>query len=126
MSRLSVFYLGFLQQLAGVHSEEVEMPPGATVRDLIAALRAQRGEDLGAALVTQSGHLRAGARVIINDQHVSAFQGLDTTLPDQCEVTVLIGMDPIFGGQGTGSPAHPGGRPATATTRDRTGSRKGQ
>ncbi len=98
MPQLSVHYLGFLQQLAGVSEERVEVPPGATVRDLLAVLQHNRSDDIGVALLTRGGQLREGARVIVGGRNVSEFQGLDTVLQNEGEVAVVVGMDPISGG----------------------------
>ncbi len=97
MPTFKVRHVGFLQQVAGVQEEEVEMPPAATVGDLLAVLRDRRGEDLAAAVLTRQGRLREAARVLVSNRNVNELQGLDTPLTGT-EVSVLFGLWPVAGG----------------------------
>lgn len=98
MAPIHVHYVGYLAQLVGAESDEVQLPPRATARDLLAVLAARRGPDLLAVLLSRRGDLREGSCVFIDNRSIGELQGLETILDDAAEVNVVVGMFPIGGG----------------------------
>ena len=82
---LRVLYFGALRETLGVEQEEVEVPEGSTLADLLAQLRRR-----GAIWETACG-VHGSLRAAIDKE----FADLDAPLTDNCEVALF---PPVTGG----------------------------
>jgi molybdopterin synthase sulfur carrier subunit len=94
MIRLQVQYAAQLRALVGTGQEQIELPPGSTLAQLVAQLAAQR-EAIGAHLLTPVGAVRPSLLVVVNETAVPAEQAAATVLQDGDCVALL---PPIAGG----------------------------
>ncbi len=83
-----------LRQIAGSSAITVDVPHGATVRDLFRAIQ-QAAPELGARIVTEDGDLAPGIQMLIDGRHIDFLQGVDTPV-DQANDVFLI--PPTYGG----------------------------
>jgi molybdopterin synthase sulfur carrier subunit len=83
-----------LRQLAGGKEAIVDVPPGATVADLLQALN-QAYPPLGARILDENGRLHAGIQLLIDGRHIDFLQGLDSPV-EQARDLMLI--PPVLGG----------------------------
>ncbi len=86
--RLSVLYGGSVAEAAGLHREEVELPEGSTLRDLIAELVRRHGPRLEAAM-------RGRVLLLVNGKGVDPSSQGSVRLADGDFVSIL---PPISGG----------------------------
>jgi len=92
--RVTVKYWGQIKQAAGRASECVEVDEGATVRDLIGKIAAERGEHLRGHLLDAGGAPRASLLCAVGDEQVS------WDAPRQlAEGDVVTFLPPIAGGR---------------------------
>jgi molybdopterin synthase sulfur carrier subunit len=83
-----------LRQLAGAREVVVNVPPGATVRELLQTLHVVCPA-LGDRILTADGSLNAGILMLIDGKHIDFLQGLDSPI-DQAKDLMLI--PPLLGG----------------------------
>ncbi|HEX3053321.1 MAG TPA: ubiquitin-like small modifier protein 1 [Aggregatilineaceae bacterium] len=83
-----------LRSVAGSKTVEVQIKPGATVRDLLHSLHAANAA-LANHILTPSGDLVAGMLLIVRGQHIDFQQGLDTAVHEVDEVMLV---PPLSGG----------------------------
>lgn len=96
--RVRVVYVGLVRNSLGINEEEVELPPGSCVRDLLSLLVERHGADLRHSLFSTSGELSPLAEVLIGDQSIEELNGLDTTVDVQSKVHILVLAHPMAGG----------------------------
>ena len=82
------------RQLAGGKVAVVDVPPGATVADLLQALN-RAYPPLGARILDENGQLNAGIQMLIDGRHIDFLQGPDSPV-EQARDLMLI--PPISGG----------------------------
>lgn len=93
--KVQVLFFGMLKEFAGKSSEELEMPEGAVVRELLARY-AGASSQIKAAMASMA--------VAVNQE----YAGLDTTLKDGDEIALL---PPVSGGSADGPlPRQPAAR----------------
>jgi molybdopterin synthase sulfur carrier subunit len=83
-----------LRQIAGAKEVAVDVPPGATVADLLGALAAAYPA-LGARILDDGGSLNAGIQLLIDGRHIDFLQGVDSPV-EQAGDLMLI--PPVSGG----------------------------
>lgn len=94
---MKVSYLGLMRHLAGIEEEEVDLPVGASVRDLLHLLAQRHGQDLNEALFEKDGRVGQYVRVLVAGVDVARLKGLDTPL-DAVEEVAVAHVVPQFGG----------------------------
>jgi MoaD family protein len=87
--RITLLLFASYRDLAGTGSVTLELPPGATAADAVAALRTRAGEEPGA--VHRLARLPPRPALAVNRRHAAA----DTPLRDGDEVALL---PPVAGG----------------------------
>ncbi|MCE4628010.1 MAG: MoaD/ThiS family protein [Desulfurococcales archaeon] len=76
--RVRIVLLQELIKLAGTHELVLELPEGATVRDLLNALP----ESVRSAVMDERGEIRYPAEIMVNGRRIEFLMGLDTPLRD--------------------------------------------
>ncbi len=95
---LKVRYMGLAKNVVGKNEEEVAIPGGAKVRDLLEILVERHGEDLKTILFSAQGTVRSTASVLVGGQDVRGKDGLDTRLDGVQEASLMIVVNSIMGG----------------------------
>jgi molybdopterin synthase sulfur carrier subunit len=83
-----------LRQIAGAKEAVVDVPPGATVAELLDALT-RAYPALGARILDDNGSLNAGIQLLIDGRHIDFLQGVDSPV-EQARDLMLI--PPVSGG----------------------------
>lgn len=83
-----------LRQIAGSSTITVDVPHGATVRDLFRAIR-QTTPELGARILTEDGDLAPGIQMLVDGRHIDFLQGIDTPLEGARDLFLI---PPTYGG----------------------------
>jgi len=76
--RVKVVLLQELIKIAGGHTLELELPEGATVRDLLRVLP----ESVRREIMDENGGLKYPVEVMVNGRRIDFLEGLDTPLKD--------------------------------------------
>ncbi len=79
---------GFLTDFTGGQSQIVVDTPAATVGEALDKLW-QRHVGLRDRVLTERGDLRQHVNIFLNEDNVRRKQLLQTSLPDNCEITIL-------------------------------------
>lgn len=79
---------GFLTDFTNGESQIVLDAPAATVGEALESLWRQH-VGLRDRVVNEQGNLRQHVNIFLNDDNVRRKQLLETTLPDNCEITIL-------------------------------------
>jgi molybdopterin converting factor small subunit len=91
--KVKVAYLSILRDVTNKKEEELDVPKGATVKDLIGILMKAYGEKLQPFL-EQDSKMGQGVMLTLNGELLSS-QDLDRLIPEKAEL--LVGLPP-FGG----------------------------
>lgn len=91
---MEVRFYATLRDVVGSRSVEVELRPGATVRELLTRLFEQF-PNLEPRLLDEAGELRRSVNVFVNGRGVPHLEGLDTKLQPDDEVSIF---PPVAGG----------------------------
>lgn len=83
-----------LRQLAGEKQIAVDLPPGATVRELFQAIR-RNYPALGDYLLGENGSLKPGMQMLVDGRHIDFLQGDATPVEDAADLFLI---PPVFGG----------------------------
>ncbi|MBI2952796.1 MAG: MoaD/ThiS family protein [Chloroflexi bacterium] len=105
MRKIRVVYMGLLRNTVGVPEEEVEVPAGSRVVDLLAILQKAHGADFENAVFTRNGELRSLIEVFIGDHNINELEGLNTEIEAADGVYILLLAYIAAGGQAVFSPA---------------------
>ncbi|MEE9549301.1 MAG: MoaD/ThiS family protein [Candidatus Binatia bacterium] len=97
-SLVNVSYLGLVRNVIGCREEEIEVTPGITVGELLAALVERHGDPFRLSVFKGSGELRSTALVCVNDCDIAQLNGLGTRLESGEKVSVVVGVYPPEGG----------------------------
>ncbi|MBI2916798.1 MAG: MoaD/ThiS family protein [Chloroflexi bacterium] len=95
---VKVRYIGLVQNAVGLSSEEVQLPAGARVRDLLAALQDKHGDSFRYSVLSSDGGLRPTSRVLIGDEDSRDLQGMDTPIEPGSGVAIVVLVYPAEGG----------------------------
>lgn len=96
-SRVKVAYMGLVRNALGISNEEIDLPPGSRVSDLLAALEARHGETFRYSVFSSNGQLRTLVRVFIAERNIDDLDGLNTVLDTGGGVYILL-LDHSLGG----------------------------
>jgi len=96
-AKLKVTLVGILRHLAGTGEEDVDLPPAASVRDLLRLLARRHGQAFEDELFEPGGELNRNLRVIAGNTDVEQLDGLDTPLDRAVNVAMVL-IIPQFGG----------------------------
>lgn len=97
-ARIQISYLGLVRNVIGCREEEVTIPPGTTVGELLASLALKHGDPFRMSVFRESGELRSTALVCVNDCDIQQLQGFDTRLGSGEKISVVVGVYPPEGG----------------------------
>lgn len=92
--KLRVQYMAQLRAAVGCTEEDVELPEGSSVAELLHQL-ANTHAAARSHLVAETGHARPSLLIVVNDSTVSARDTVSTVLREQDIVTLL---PPVAGG----------------------------
>ncbi len=98
IDRVRVVYMGLVRGSLGIPEEEVEVPAGSRVRDLLSLLVDRHGADFRNSLFRGNGELRPLTRVYIGEVGIEELNGLDTEVDAQSGVYILVASNPTQGG----------------------------
>lgn len=93
--KLYVQYMAQLRTAIGRSEDEVELPDGSSLAQLLVCLAARGGRDVEPHLITETGKTRPSLLVVVNETAVSARHAATTVLQPGDKVTLL---PPIAGG----------------------------
>ena len=94
--KIKVRTIALLKSLLGQGDLELDLPPGATVGDLLSQVAGMGGEELARYLAEpKEATPYAPLRVMVNGRDIVALEGRQTVLNDGDEVLFFI---PIAGG----------------------------
>ena len=96
--KVQVSFSNLLCGIAGSTGEEVFLPPGATVSDLVRLLGDMYGDDFRSFLWAEPEKLRSLINIYVNRQTIKHLDGLQTQLPDQSDVLVFFEVRAFGGG----------------------------
>jgi molybdopterin converting factor small subunit len=94
---VKVVFSGLIQHSFGSTEQQVAMPPGGTVRDLLQLLFRKHGEAFQEALFVGAGNLVPNAIVLVDGRDIRHHNGLDLCLDSQLCVELLV-LPPATGG----------------------------
>ena len=93
-----VLYFGLVRNVVKAAEEDIPMPTGATVRELVEILCQKHGEALRDALFTVEGTLTANTILLLDGTNIQYFRGLDTKIGDDQALHVLLTTTALAGG----------------------------
>ena len=93
-----VLYFGLVRNVVKEAEEDVSLPAGSTVRDLIEILCRKHGEALRDALFTVEGTLTANTILLLDGTNVQYSRGLDTEIRADQALHVLLTTTALAGG----------------------------
>ena len=96
--KVRVFYFGLVRDVVKEAEEEMALPPGAKVKDLLDALCYRHGVALRDALFTVEGTLTANTMLLLDGTNVLYTQGLDTVISNDQSMHVLLTTTALAGG----------------------------
>ncbi len=82
--RVRVLFIQEFYQIMGKHSIELELPDGATVRDVLMKLPKEILENV----LNEDGTIKHPAEIAVNGRRIEFLDGLDTKLKDGDQVLV--------------------------------------
>ena len=97
-ARVNVSYLGLVRNVIGCQEEEIGIPPGTTVGELLARLAERHGEPFRLSVFNRNGGLRPTVLVCVNDCDVAELGGFQTRLESAERISVVVGVYPPEGG----------------------------
>jgi molybdopterin converting factor small subunit len=93
-----VLYIGLVRNAVKTQDEEIQLPAGTTVRDLLERLCQTHGDALRDALFTVEGTLTANTMLLLDGSNVMYAQGLDTIITKDQSMHVLVTTTALAGG----------------------------
>lgn len=97
-TKVRVLYFGLVRNVVKEGEEEIELPAGSKVRDLLDLLCEKHGEALRDALFTVERTLTANTMLLLDGTNVLYSQGLDTIIGDDQSMHVLLTTTALAGG----------------------------
>ncbi len=95
---IRVLYFGLVRNVVKEAEEDVTLPAGASVRELLNVLCERHGDPLRDALFTVEGTLIANAMILLDGANILYGNGLDTKIDDQRSLHVLLTTTAMAGG----------------------------
>lgn len=93
-----VLYFGLVRNVVKEGEEEIVLPAGSKVKDLLEILCRKHGEALRDALFTVEGTLTANTVLLLDGTNVLYSQGLDTEIDSDQSLHVLLTTTALAGG----------------------------
>ena len=93
-----VLYFGLVRNVVKEAEEDVSLPAGSKVRDLVEILCRKHGEALRDALFTVEGTLTANTILLLDGTNVQYSRGLDTEIGADQALHVLLTTTALAGG----------------------------
>jgi molybdopterin converting factor small subunit len=97
-TKVRVLYFGLVRNVVKEGEEEIDLPAGSKVRDLLDVLCEKHGEALCDALFTVEKTLTANTMLLLDGTNVLYSQGLDTIIGDDQSMHVLLTTTALAGG----------------------------
>jgi molybdopterin converting factor small subunit len=97
--RVKVLFFGLIRRHVGGKNEEVELPEGATVGDLIATLTREHGPEFRDNLINSDGTVKAEVFITVDGYNVASREGLNTMLAPGAESHIVLVGPVVTGGQ---------------------------
>ena len=85
---MKVLFFATLQQAVGSSEVDVELEPGATVRQLLAAL-ASDYPVLSGKVFDEDGNLQHSLNVLLNGRHIRYLDGLDSNVSEDDRIALF-------------------------------------
>lgn len=98
LTTVRVLYFGLVRNVVKEAQEEISLPAGSRVRDLIEILCGKHGEALRDALFTVEGTLTANTILLLDGTNVQYRRGLDTEIGAGQAFHVLLTTTALAGG----------------------------
>ena len=93
-----VLYFGLVRNVVKEAEEDISLPAGSTVRELVEILCQKHGEALRDALFTVEGTLTANTILLLDGTNVQYSRGLDTEIGADQSLHVLLTTTALAGG----------------------------
>jgi molybdopterin converting factor small subunit len=93
-----VLYFGLVRNVVKEAEEEILLPAGSKVKDLVDVLCRKHGTALHDALFTTEGTLTANTMLLLDGTNVLYAQGLDTEIGSDQSLHVLLTTTALAGG----------------------------
>ena len=93
-----VLYFGLVRNIVKEAEENISLPAGSKVRDLVEILCQKHGEALRDALFTVEGTLTANTILLLDGTNVHYSRGLDTEIGADQSLHVLLTTTALAGG----------------------------
>jgi molybdopterin converting factor small subunit len=93
-----VLYFGLVRNVVKEAEEQILLPAGSKVKDLLEILCRNHGEALRDALFTVEGTLTANTMLLLDGTNVLYSQGLDTAIDGDQSLHVLLTTTALAGG----------------------------
>ncbi|MBI2229196.1 MAG: MoaD/ThiS family protein [Deltaproteobacteria bacterium] len=93
-----VLYFGLVRNVVKEAEEDISLPAGSTVRELVEILCRKHGEALRDALFTVEGTLTANTILLLDGTNIQYSRGLDTEIGDDQALHVLLTTTALAGG----------------------------
>ena len=95
---VNVKYFGLVRNSIGKKEEVIELPPGASVRELLEALVSKYGENVRDLILTSDGNLSAEAIVMLDGEDIRNRDELKTKLDGGIEAHLVVLAPAALGG----------------------------
>lgn len=97
-TKVRVLYFGLVRNIVKQGEEEIDLPAGSKVRDLLEILCEKHGEALRDALFTVERTLTANTVLLLDGTNVLYSEGLDTIIGNDQSMHVLLTTTALAGG----------------------------
>jgi len=97
-TRVRVLYFGLVRNVVKEAEEEISLPAGSTVSDLVEILCQKHGEALRDALFTVEGTPTANTILLLDGTNIQHARGLDTEIGDDQSLHILLTTTALAGG----------------------------
>jgi len=93
-----VLYFGLVRNVVKEAEEDISLPAGSKVRELVEILCRKHGEALRDALFTVEGTLTANTILLLDGTNIQYSRGLDTEIGDDQSLHILLTTTALAGG----------------------------
>jgi molybdopterin converting factor small subunit len=93
-----VLYFGLVRNVVKEAEEDISLPAGSKVRELVEILCRKHGEALRDALFTVEGTLTANTILLLDGTNIQYARGLDTEMGDDQALHILLTTTALAGG----------------------------
>ena len=93
-----ILYFGLVRNVVKEAEEDISLPSGSKVRDLVEILCRKHGEALRDALFTVEGTLTANTILLLDGTNIQYARGLDTEIGADQALHILLTTTALAGG----------------------------